>query len=301
MPRSVRVPFAVEWPAAFAILVWLLTSSGALEAQSQPGGGRGFLQLQGAGCGVGYSPGSLDRAHHLLRRLELLTGFFNRWSETPVPAAAYVLTREDWEGQGISALYGLPARLGPTTILMPSQGDAGTVELWQKLLASDRLPLVPGVPLQGTAEEAASLALADVFMQIEAARAFVQRQELLGVQARDAWIGEVAAHVAALTVFQRLEPTKVPELESLFSRLEALGSATSVESFQPRTSVATLAEAREWLAFQGRFFRAANGIVRREGKNAVKKLQAAKRKAGGQLRRDVLLKRHPWLEDWLAE
>ena len=145
-----------------------------------------LVTLYGQGCAVRYGNGALDRAHWVLRRLELLTSYFNKWSEVPVPTAVFVLDRSLWQRAGYSTPYGFPLRIGPNIVLAPALGDDLTVRMWKRILGVERLPMNSGRPVVGTAEQAATLSLGDVLLQSEASRGFTQRAGLLGDQA---WVG----------------------------------------------------------------------------------------------------------------
>ena len=256
-----------------------------------------FLTLSAVGCAVRYRSGGLDRAHFVLLRLELVTRQLNEWSEVPVPLAVYLLDRKAWNEIGLRATYGLPVRTGPTAVALPAEGDAGTVEFWRGVLDSAAVPLVPGVPISGTAEEVGTLAIADVLLQIEAARGFVQRAGLLGDRA---WIGEVVAHTAALALFLRNERSRVPEIVGFFQRLrETTGrdGAFPLAAFTPTTRVHDDAELRRWLWYQATFFEAADALVGRHGFRAMARLQkvAEERRA---LREADLLAEFPELRAW---
>jgi hypothetical protein len=232
-----------------------------------------FLTLSAGACAVRYRSGGLDRAHYVLRRLDLVTRQLNDWSEVPVPVAVYLLERSGWSQVGLQGVYGVPVRTGPTAVALAAEGDSGTVALWRALLEADAVPLVPGVPLRGTTEEAATLAIADVLLQVEAARGFVQRAGLLGDRA---WIGDVVAHVAAVSIFQKHERSRLPEIAALFRRLRettARGGGYSLDSFSPGPGPRDESELRRWLWYQAAFFEAAHSLVERHGRKAVPRLQ----------------------------
>ena len=90
------------------------------ELKSTPQQFRGLVTLYGQGCAVRYGTGGLDRAHWVLRRLELLTSYFNKWSEIPVPTAVFVLDRDLWQRAGYTTPYGFPLRIGPNIVLAPA-------------------------------------------------------------------------------------------------------------------------------------------------------------------------------------
>lgn len=261
--------------------------------------GDSFLTLSAGACAVRFRSGALDRAHHVLRRLDLVTRQLNEWSEVPVPLAVYLLDRPGWSEIGLRGIYGVPVRTGPTAVALAAEGDTGTVAMWRKLLEASAVPLVPGVPLRGTAEEAGTLAIADVLLQVEAARGFVQRAGLLGERA---WIGEVAAHTAALALFDKHERSRRPEIDALFRRLaETLGrdGAFPLDSFSPTPEPRDEAELRRWLWYQATFFEAADVLVTRYGRKAVPRLLKLAGD-GGVLREAELLAQVPELGAWHA-
>lgn len=260
---------------------------------------RNFLTLTGAGCAVRFTPGALDRADHVLRRLELVSVSLNKWSEVPVPTAVYIVSREDWLNAQLPGTYGVPIRIGPTTLVTAAEGDPGTVELWTGLLGTPQLPMVFGTPLRGTATEAATLALADVLLQVETARGMIQRSSLLGAEA---WIGELAAHVAALVIFRSYEQDRLPEIFATFDRLEQrLGrDRSSIVDFHPALNLGSRGELESWLWFQAKYHQGARILLEKDGKNAIAKLKKMSKQAGGTVRRQDLARRYPALESWMS-
>ncbi len=246
-----------------------------------------------------FFAGSLDRAHHLLRRLELVTAELNRWSDVPVPTAVYLVNREEWLQAQLPGVYGIPIRAGPTSVIAAAQGDPETVRMWTSLLGVAELPMVFGTPIQGTAQEAATLALGDVLLQVETARGFVQRAGLLG---SEVWIGELAAHVSALVIFRLHEPTRLGEIGATFDRLADRlggGGTPALRGFRPNLVQEGTEQIEAWLWFQARFHQGARILVERDGKNTVAKLQKLSRRAGGTLREEDLRERYPDLRAWL--
>lgn len=248
--------------------------------------------LPGQGCAVRYSAGTLDRAHHVLLRLEVIAYHFGKWTQIPTPMAAYVLTREDWEASGFGRPYGLPSRTGLSGVAVAAMGDEGTVALWNRLLSTRELPMVPGVPLHGTPEQAATLALADVLLQAEASRGFVVRTGLVG---KSRWVGEVAAHLTALTLFHLHEKPRLGEIRALYSRLSSsLGGpgAHDMASYRPNISL------EDWLWFQAQFFKGAEVIFKKDGKKGIKRLLKVQRQTGNPVEEGALLAMYPQLVTW---
>lgn len=292
-------------PILSVAVLGLLMAAAALPAGSQQSSSdqtglspAQFLLLQGSGCAVRYIPGGLDRAHHLLNRLQLLTDYFHDWTEMPSPTMVYVMNREEWGRAGLADVYGLPLRLSRTSIAVPGAGDSETVSFWHRILGSDRVPLIPGVPLQGTMEEAGTMAVADVLLQVDVARGFVERT---GMRGRQLWLGEVASHAVAQVVFDKHEARKAEEIAATYHRLgDRLGGARAhaVSEYRPLP-----VEGREgterWLWFQAQFFDGARVLTRKHGVKAIKRLLKMTEENGGLLSEAQVLGRYPELAAWL--
>ncbi|HVS12441.1 MAG TPA: hypothetical protein VMV46_00840 [Thermoanaerobaculia bacterium] len=256
-----------------------------------------FLSLLGRSAAVRYTSGSLDRAHHVLARLDAVASRLNRWTDFPVSSAVYVLDREQWSAAELPGLYGIPLRLGPSAFAVPALGDSGTVGLWRRVLDVETLPLVPGIPLRGTPEEAATLALADVLLQIECGRTLIERGELRPARP---WIAELAAHAASLGAIAALEPQRLDEVVATLVRVaQRLGGpgAYSLEEYSPQLLGGDEDQIRHWLWAQGAFAEGAAILVARDGKGTVPRLHKLVRGQGG-LDAAVLAGRYPELDAW---
>jgi hypothetical protein len=260
---------------------------------------RSFVSLYGDVSAVGFQPGSLDRAHHFLERLEVITHWFNKWSGTSVPLVGYLVNREQWVDMGMPGIYGLPVRTSATSIVVPSQGDAETVRMWRSILGVRDLPLNPGEPLMGTSQEAASLAIIDVLAQVEAARGFVGRASLTG---DEPWVGEVAAHLTARVLFAEIEPTKLTQIDFIYDQMyQRFGGDGhyALAEFRIGGLSGEVVDTEAWLWFQGAFARAARLVHEARGRKALKhfkKLQARPARLTG----DNLRHEYPALEGWMA-
>ncbi len=258
-----------------------------------------FQSITQGGAAVGFLPGSLDRAHHVLARLDNLATYFKRWQpKLAVPMIAYAVDRARWKEIGLPGLYGLPLRTSPSAVFVPATGDSEVVRMWRSALGVSTLPMVPGVPVTGTPEEAASLALADVLMQVEAARGFAVGAKLQG---NDDWIQEVVAHVAALIAFRQTEPLRAAELNDLFTRLrDRMGGQHrfDAEHFSQSLLQGDESQVRAWLWYQGVFFAAAEAIVEKDGKRAIARMLKLRKAHGRMLGSAALLKRYPELRAW---
>ncbi|HVS62879.1 MAG TPA: hypothetical protein VMT85_05145 [Thermoanaerobaculia bacterium] len=260
-----------------------------------------FLTLVGRFSAVRYTPGSLDRAHHVLGRLETVAARLNRWSDVPISKAVYLLDRKQWAEAKLPGIYGVPLPLGPTAIAVPALGDPETVALWRRVLGVDVLPMIPGIPLRGTPEEAATLAIADQLLQIESGRALVERS---GLRPDRAWIAELAAHTAALSLVAALEEQRLPEIEATLARIaERLGGAGaySLDAYSPLLLLGDEGAIKHWLWAQGAFSEGAAIIVAQDGKRAVPRmLKLAQAKDARGLSLAALVERYPELEAWRA-
>lgn len=279
--RGVALAVALSWFAPLA-------ATTASEAPQLPF----LLELRGEPVSVLYTPGSLDRAVRVQRRFEPLAQDFADWSRHSTGLAIVVLSREEWSAAGLTEPYGLPGRFGERNLALPAWGDPGTVELWRRLLHRP-LPALPGAPIRGTPEEAASLFLGDVLGEIDGARLLL---EAAGYSGRETWVAEVTAHAVARSAFLRHESGQLGEIEGLFAQF----SRSDGESHPPpldRFSSSGDLEERLW--YQARFFEAARVLSRTDDRQAAKKLLKRARKRGGTLAAADLLRWYPGLSDWL--
>jgi hypothetical protein len=223
--------------------------------------------------------------------LELLARSFERWSDLRVEVQVFVLGREEWEQAGFNVVYGLPLRIGETALAVPAEGDAGTVELWQTLL-DGRLPQVQGLPLRGTPEEVASLAVSDILTQVLFAEIVVDTTGLAG----DAfWVRGVMVHLLSWTMLERLgtdRPEDVKALYEQFLRWHEPRSLT-VRDYDHDVALA------DWLYFQAQFLTGARAVYAQAGKDSFKKMLKRKKKGGGTLAGEDLRRKFKGLDEWL--
>lgn len=270
-----------------------LGAGGLSSLRAQAEGDRPFLlALRGEAVVVNYSPGALDRAHHVQQRLELLTEDASRWMNTELRLRVFVLDRREWSEMGIGLPYGLPTRLAGNVLAVPAAGDDGTVTLWTRLCGEPPPPL-PGRPLQGTAEEASSLALSDLLAEVEAARTLLS---LAGIRGETAWVHQVMAHLLALAAFERYERARLDEIEEFFATLgRGVDETPSLARYTEGVELATL------LWFESRFHAGARLVLDNGKKNEAKALLRLARRSGGILERAVVVQRYPALGAWLRE
>ncbi len=246
------------------------------------GGDRAFFR---------YTPGSLDRSANLQLRLEILARSFERWSDQRVEVLVFVLGREEWEQAGFNVAYGVPLRVGETALAAPAEGDAGTVELWRTLL-DGRLPRIEGIPLRGTPEEVASLLVSDLLTQALLAEILVDTTGLAG---DSFWVRGVMVHLISWMMAERLgtdRPADVVALYGQFLRWHEPRSL-SVRDYDHDVMLA------DWLYFQAQFLAGARAIYAQAGKESLKKALKLKKKNGGTLAGNDLLRKFKGLDEWL--
>ena len=261
-----------------------------------------FRTLNGRGSAAVRYTTALDRAHHVLRRLDLLAFYFDRWSDVPVTLAAYIMNRDEWKRSGLDTPYGLPIRSGPKSIIAPAEGDDQTVLLWQEILGEEALPKIDGQPIYGTRRQAASLLAADTLMQVEASRAFVERGGLVG---SEGWIGDLMSHVVSGWVSSKHETSRTQEIDVLFSAMERRYGKPEIAASLAQYSPLLLYQGRDgierWLWYQGMFHRGATVVLNKTGDKTMPRLMKLSRKNGGRLSAELLLRQYPELSGWLAE
>jgi hypothetical protein len=293
-------------PLPTILVLALLSPASGVNGQQQGADlekkfGRGAFQtLSGNHSLVRYSAGSLDRAHHLLNRLEALSWQFDRWSDDPGLLGVYLLRPDEWRELAPPDLYGLPMRLTPTVMLAPAVGTESSVRLWRGWLGADGLPTLPGTPLVGEHDEVASLMVADVFLQLEASRGFVRSAGIVG---ETVWMTDLLAHVVALEVFHEFEKARLDDLDRLFDRLDTrlADAAVPLDQYRPWVYGADDMQIERWLWFQAQLERGARPILQREGRGAIKRIEKLRRRDGGVLRWQTLVDRYPHLAQWRSD
>ena len=252
-----------------------------------------LLTLPGDLVDVRYTPGALDRAVHVQDRAELLVEDFRSWSDADTTLVIYLLSREEWRRSEYKSPYGLAIRVGGHGLAINSDGDSGTVAMWKDLLGS-ALPTLPGAPLRGTPEEAASLGVCDILSVHEASRVMLETADFAGDQT---WIEPLMVHTVALSWIQRHEQARLPEVRQVFGSLSAQGGGPGAHSLDeiPTRSL------RTYLWFQAQFHAGATALVEPEGGGAAKKLFKLARKNGGVLKATDLVQEFPGLDSWIME
>lgn len=255
-------------------LLLLLPASAAGDAAAQS---PMLLSLDGPPVTVRYTPGALDRADHVQRRFNLLVAEAGRRQASRQLLVIELLDEGEWRRSRLAEPFGLPAITASGTLALPAWGSDGTVALWRRLL-DQRLPSVPGTPLRGSIEEAASLAAADLVGEVEGARLVLAG---VGTTGAEPWIDDLLASALAVSAVQRYEPSRWPEVRRLFDSLARSESAAGDERLR-----------------RLRYAVAAERIAAESGKLAARPLLKLARKQGGRLAAATLIERYPWLRAW---
>lgn len=256
-----------------ALALALLLAAAAAGAAEAPY----LLTLEGPPVTVRYSPGSLDRADQVQRRMSRLVGETGHRKLRQPLLVVELLRAEEWRQIGLAEPYGLPAIGGAGTLVLPAWGDVETVALWRRLL-DGWLPSIPGAPVRGSSEEAASLEGADLVGEVEASRIVLSR---LGLTGAEPWIDDLLACALAVTALRRHQPERWAEARQIHARLAARPEA-----------------ARDERLGRLRLVAAAERVGGETGKLPFKpllKMAAGKR---GPLTAERLLERHPYLAEW---
>ena len=261
---------------AAVLLAFGFVLPGIAAAESAPASLGNLLNLRGARSQLRYTPGALDRAAHVQARLDTLAEDFAAWSGKRFALQGFVLGPEDWAAGEFGAPYGLPERTGPESVAVPAWGDEQTVALWRDLLGGS-LPWSAGMPVRGTQDEAASLALSDLLLQTELARLFLDRA---GVSGEPGWVEEVLAQSVALAAFHSHEANRIAEIEDVYARLAAVPAGR--------------------LAHEARCFAAARIVVAKDGLRTPKRLLKLARGQGGRIGAGDLVARYPELAAWAS-
>jgi len=252
-----------------------------------------LLPLPGDYASMRYTPGSLDRAANLQRRLELASRTFERAVKRELELTVYLLSREEWGQSQFDVEYGLPVRVGRHSLAVPAFGDPGTVRLWSGLLAG-ALPQVTGQPMRGTPQEAATMILADLFCQLLTAEILVDD---IGIAGDAYWVRGLMTHLASADASRRHEPRRLEDLDAMYGRLAVSNRSRpfAARDYGPELDL------NDWLWFQASLHRGARILLTKEGKGALKKMKKMAKRDGGTLRGETLLRKYDPLEEWYRE
>ncbi len=246
-----------------------------------------LLRLAGDTVDVMYSPGTLDRAAHVQRRLEVMAEDLRKWTQYPIHLTVYCLTRSDWEEANAGPYYGIPGRVTGDGIAIAAEGDLELAALWTRLLGHPPQPL-PGSPLTGPPEGADALAATDLLLQLEGAAAMLRQT---GWTADTPVAMRLAIHLAAWEVLAIREPSRVQEVGRFFSDLERW--PTRLETNPGSMTL------EEWVSYEANFYRGAKVLSGSDGK-AARKLAKLAIKNGGVVSLEPLAKKKAVREQFEA-
>jgi hypothetical protein len=212
------------------LALFAIAQARAADALSTPpfGPTEPLMTYHGEESAIRYTPGALDRAVHVARRLDLIIAELRKPLGIVLPITAIVLSREDWERKGLERAYGLPQPLSVGTIAVPAAGDAGTVGKWKTWLGTE-LPDLGGVPMVGTGNDASTLMLSDLLMQVEVCEQIFERTP---AAAAEPWIRGLLSHLAALMLWSDFEPSRLPEIDHVWASLR--GQLPPLLALEPR-------------------------------------------------------------------
>lgn len=253
-----------------------------------------LLLLPGRYCEVRYAPGSLDRVAALQQRLDVLVEALMPVVPKragPLIPRLRVLDRERWEAAGIPRPWGLPAQVGALEFAVAATGDPETVELARRLTGGF-LPPLPGDPLIGTAEEAASLVVADTILQAELGAAWA---EASGVRGAQPWIDGLIAQALARIAWEQTDPGQMPAIADLFDRFAAARggvAARRLDDYRRDLPV------EDELWYQGQFLRGADLLWVEEGNMGLRRWLGEAARSGRRISEADLRDRAPDLDAW---
>lgn len=235
-----------------------------------------LLLLQGRFCEVRYAPGTLDRAAALQQRLDLfveaLMGVVPKRAGTLIPRLR-VIDSEHWETARFDRAWGLPAPVGELELAVPATGDPATVELARRLTGG-YLPPLAGDPLIGTADEAASLVVADAILQVELAAAWARAS---GIRGDRPWIDGLLAHALARLAWERTDPGQMPAIADLFDRIAATRGGAVPPTLDGYRHDRTI---EERLAFDSLLLRGADRLWVEKGNVGLRRWLAERARSG---------------------
>ena len=273
-----------------------LTQSPPVDDAPLPSGpAEPLLAYHGELVAIRYGAGALDRAVHVSRRLDLVIGEMQRSLDLALPLTAVVLSREEWERAALVRTYGLPQQVSAGSIAVPASGDSGTVRKWRTWLGTD-LPDIGGVPLVGTADDASSLMLSDILLQVEVCELIFNRTP---AALAETWILGLLSHLAAIGLWSDFEPQRMPEIEMVWSRMRGVMPALlELEPARRGKGLKPLAMER-WLLAESYLFDGALRAYKAGGPKTFKKLVKTMLKDSKPPTQAQLIAAYPSLTEWL--
>ena len=249
-----------------------------------------LLQLDDPRVSVRYPPETLDRATRVQARLLALVELWKPFTPRPLAWSAVIVHRDAWQRAGFGG-WGAPRRIGAGTFVVPAAGDKGTVAFARALLGGG-LPQLPGEPLMGTRDEAASLMVCDLLLQLEAARELAASAPLSG----DApWVTGVLMHLAARYAWERAEPGQTLTYVGIF---DAVAAAQGGPRAYRLADFGSGLPFEKDLWFQAQFVRGADAIWVAEGWTGTARRLYRWGHRGKPIEAAELEKKYPRLAEW---
>ncbi len=291
----------LEMPKLLRLLFWLLLSSllvtlpPALAQEDFDKGidlerEDGFLPLVTNFGTVLYPPAYLDRASAVMDRLQLTGVELYIWSKNAVKVDLLVFDLAGWQKRFPDRLFGLPARVSPTSIAVAANGTPGTVRVWGMLLGRP-VPPAPGRPILGTSEQAMTLILCDIMLQLELGKIYAEQVGYGEGSAR--WPIDVMAHLTAIAFLDSHDVGQLRIYDDLFATWGEDPGPHSLESLEEGLPLA------KQLWYQARFREAAALIREEDASHAISRIGRKMRKRKEREPAEVILDLYPELEGWL--
>jgi hypothetical protein len=241
---------------------------------------------------VRYTPGSLERAWRVQRRLVTFSAEVTTLLNDRTPFLAYLLTREEWEAAGFQRPFGMPELTAGGALALPAVADAESVRLWRGLLAG-ALPAPSSHQMMASPQEVGALTAAEVLGWVEIGRLVVERNP---AAVDTPWLSEVLAHLVARVPFIRNHQDDLAAIDSVFVGMVMAGGgdgARPLAAWRPDLPIA------EQLWFQGQFGRGAAALIADRGFFPTRRLMEGALRKRKPLTAASVLERGPALAGWL--
>jgi len=253
----------------------------------------GLLELRGQQLTVLYPGDHLDRAALLQMRLDRLSRAYDSLTRAPLPWRFALVGRERWERLAPGRPWGWPIRLPGPLFLAAAGGDSALVAEATELLGGAP-PDPGGDPLVATREEAGSLVVFDLLLDLETARAFAAAARLSG---DEPWIAPLVTQLALRYAWEVGEPGTLLPRVALFDRIAAAhGGARAHRLADYRPGLDPLVD----LWFEAQFLRGADVVWVERGRRGVSRLLDRWADVGQPIRRADLEERFAGLAAWEA-
>lgn len=253
-----------------------------------------LLLLPGRLCEVRYVPGSLDRAAHLQQRLDRIAEALRPLADAEQTPRLRVLDAEHWQAAGYERQWGLPAPAGDLEFAVASEGDPATVARMRDLTGG-YLPRMSGDPFRGTADEAASLLVADAVLQAELATAWLRR---IGARGGEPWVEGVLGQLVARLTWEATDAGQMPAIADLFDRIALTHGGLRSRRLEDYRAGLPL---EEELWYQAQFLRGADLLWVEKGSAGVRRWLRDVARRGRAATAAELMDRAPGLAGWRAE